>query len=185
MLPSRVPRGLLALLLVCAPPRLGAQGVTSAAAGTMIGDVVMLGTETPLDHAMISLIGGGRQTFSNDRGVFAFSQLAPGTYHLRVVHLGFTPAQMDVVIPATGAAPRVRVELARVSVRLAAVKISGKPTCTNPGRPDPALNRDLFEVVQQIRFNAEQFQVVSDSFPFAYSVQRARTERSQIGRAHV
>ena len=93
MLPSRVPRGLLALLLVCAPPRLGAQGVTSAAAGTMIGDVVMLGTETPLDHAMISLIGGGRQTFSNDRGVFAFSQLAPGTYHLRVVHLGFTPAQ--------------------------------------------------------------------------------------------
>ena len=191
MIRSSRPVWLLALLLLVFPQFGVAQGGaaqgagvsgasgtagTAGTAGTVIGDVVMLGTGTPLDHAMVSLVGGGRQTFTNDRGVFAFTQLAPGTYHLRVVHLGFTPTLVDFVMPATGAAPRVRVELARVSVRLAAVKISGKPTCSNPGRPDPALNHDLFEVVQQVRFNAEQFQVVSDSFPFAYSVQRARRE---------
>jgi hypothetical protein len=175
-------RTLFVVLLLLAP-RLGAgQGagqsaVTAAnASGTVIGDVVMLGTGTPLEHAMVTLVGGGRQTFTSDRGVFAFTQLLPGTYHLRVTHLGFTPMLADFVMPATGPAPRVRVELTRVSVRLAAVKISGKPSCSNPGRPDPALNKDLFEVVQQVRLNAEQFQVVSDSFPFSYLVQRARRE---------
>lgn len=169
---------LLALLLLLEPQLGAAQGALPGvnAPGTVIGDVVMLGTGTPLEHAMVTLVGGGRQTFTSDRGVFAFTQLQPGTYHLRVTHLGFSPALSDFVIPATGTVPRLRVELSRVSVRLAAVKISGKPSCSNPGRPDPALNRDLFEVVQQVRLNAEQFQVVSDSFPFTYMVQRARRE---------
>jgi hypothetical protein len=167
---------LLTLLLLLIPQVGETQGTGAAAPGTVIGEVVMLGTGTPLEHAMVTLVGGGRQTFTSDRGVFAFTQLAPGSYHLRVTHLGFTPALSDVVVPATGSAPRVRVELTRVSVRLAAVKISGKPTCSNPGRPDPALNKDLFEVVQQVRMNAELFQAVSDSFPFSYSVQRARRE---------
>ncbi len=165
-----------AFLFALAASLLGASVAQAQAPGTIIGDVVMLGTGTPLEHAMVTLVGGGRQTFTSDRGVFAFTQLQPGPYKVRVAHLGFTPIEVPFAIPATGAAPRLRVELTRVSVRLAAVKISGKPSCNNPGRPDPALNRDLFEVVQQVRLNAEQFQYLSDSFPFAYQMQRSRRD---------
>ena len=161
---------LLAFVLIAALGRSSA----AQAPGTIIGDVVTRETGAPLDHSMISLISAGRQTFSNDAGRFAFAQLAPGNYRIRVAHLGFTPIDTSFVIPESGPAPRLKVMLTRLSVRLVAVQVVAKPSCTNPGRPDPVLQADFSAVVQQIRLNAEQYQLLSDSCPFAYSLQKER-----------
>jgi len=152
------------------------RSAAAQAPGTIIGDVVTRETGAPLDHAMISLTSAGRQTFTNDAGRFAFAQLTPGNYRIRVAHLGFTPVDTSFVIPESGAAPRLKVALARLSVRLVAVKVLAKPSCTTLVRPDPVLQADFSAVVQQIRMNAEQYQLLSDSFPFTYSIQKARRQ---------
>ena len=167
-----VVKKLLAFVLIAALGRSAA----AQSPGTIIGDVVTRETGAPLDHSMISLISAGRQTFSNDVGRFAFSQLAPGNYRIRVAHLGFTPVDTSFVIPESGPAPRLKILLTRLSVRLVAVQVLAKPSCTTPGRPDPVLQADFSAVVQQLRMNAEQYQLLSDSFPFAYSLQKARRQ---------
>jgi hypothetical protein len=147
--------------------------------GVLVGDVVAKETGTPLDHSMITVMSAGRQTFSSESGIFAFSNLASGSYRLRVTHLGFTPVEVTVDVPADAPPRRVRVELTRLSIQLKVVKVFAKPSCTNPGRPDPVANADFAAVIQQLRLNAEHYQLLADSFPFSYSVQR--TARPMMG----
>ncbi len=150
----------------------GAAGIASAQ-GTpnlLLGDVVSRDGGAPLAHAMITLVGAERQTFTSDRGVFAFSGLDPGRYRIRAVHIGYSPTEVTVEIPASGAPPRVKIELAHLSVQLATVKIVAAGRCTAPGRPNPDLQPDFAAIVAQIRLNAEQYKLLSDSFPFRYKV---------------
>lgn len=165
----------LAVLALCFTPPLAAQGKQ----GVLVGDVIARETGTPLDHAMVTVMSAGRQTFSSEAGIFAFSNLAAGSYRLRVTHLGFTPIEVTVDVPADAPPKRARVELTRLSVQLKVVKVFAKPSCTNPGRPDPVTNADFAAVIQQVRLNAEHYQLLADSFPFSYSVQR--TARPMMG----
>ena len=144
----------------------------SAQGPLLIGDVVARETGQPLEHAMVTVLSAERQTFTSETGVFAFRGLGPGSYRLHVTHLGYSPSDVTVNVPESGALPRLKVTLARISVQLATVKVLAKPVCTNPGRPDPALNPDLAAIVQQVRMNAEHYQLLADSFPFAYQVDR-------------
>lgn len=146
----------------------GAQATTPS----LIGDVVSRETGGPLAHAMITLVGNERQTFTSDGGVFAFTSLAPGTYRIRAVHIGFTPSEVSVEIVAGAAPPRVRIALARLSVQLATVKVTATAAFRTPGRPNPDVEPDFAAIVGQLRMNAEQFQLLSDSFPFTYKVQQ-------------
>lgn len=155
-----------AVLLMSAATRASAQ-----LSGVLIGDVVARETGAPLDHAMVS-IAGERQTFTSESGVFSFRGLQPGVYRMHVTHLGFAPADQNIEIPASGPIPRVKVMLTHLSFKLAAVRVIAKPSCTNPGRPDPTAEPDFAAIVQQIRMNAEHYQLLSDSFPFAHRVER-------------
>jgi hypothetical protein len=148
------------------------RGALGQASGLLVGDVVARETGAPLAHAMVSITSAGRQTFTSDGGTFGFREVPPGRWMLHVTHLGFAPADLVVEVPASGAAPRVKVMLTRLSVRLSMVKVIAKPSCTNPGRPDPGASPDLYTIVQQIRMNAEHYQLLADSFPFMYQVQR-------------
>jgi hypothetical protein len=160
-------RPILAALLLCT-----ARAALAQSSGLLIGDVVARETGQPLEHAMVTVVSAGRQTFTTEGGVFAFRGLPPGNYRLHVTHLGYAPADAAALVPDDGAPPRVKVTLTRLSVKLATVKVIAKPSCTNPGRPDPTLNPDLAAIVQQVRMNAEHYQLLADSFPFAYRVQR-------------
>ncbi len=140
--------------------------------GLLIGDVVGRESGQPLEHAMVSVVSAGRQTFTSQGGVFAFRGLPAGTYRLHVTHLGYTPADAAAEVREDGTAVRVKVTLARISVTLAAVKVLAKPVCTNPGRPDPTTQPDFAAIVQQIRMNAEHYQLLADSFPFTHRVER-------------
>lgn len=165
----RLRRVLLPALLCFASRFAAAQGLP----GLLIGDVVGRESGFPLGHAMVSVLGAQRQTFTSDAGVFAFRAMEPGRYRLHVTRIGYLPADVDAEVPANGAPPRVRVALARLTVQLAMVKVLAKPVCTAPGRPDPELNHDFAEVITQLRLNAEHYKLLTDSFPFAFAVERS------------
>jgi hypothetical protein len=65
----------------------------------------------------------------------------------------------------------MKIALLHLSVQLATMKIVARRVCTNPGRPDPNVDPDFAAIVAQIRMNAEQYRVLSDSFPFRYKMQ--------------
>ena len=165
---SNVRRSVIAAIMFGALRIAGAQGTSPL----LIGDVVGKDGGVPLGHAMVSVLGAERQTFTSDRGVFAFASLGPGRYRIRVVHIGYTPVEVNVVVPADSAPPRLRIELARLSVQLATVRVVAKGTCTMPGRPNPDVDPDFAAIVAQVRMNAEQYQLLSDSFPFKYKVEQ-------------
>lgn len=164
-------------LLVIAAAVLGA-GRVAGAQGTsplLVGDVVGKDGGVPLGHAMVTVLGIQRQTFTSERGVFAFPALDPGKYRIRVVHIGYTPIEVSVTVPADSAPPRLRIELARLSVQLSTVRVVAKGVCTVPGRPNPDVDPDFAAIVAQVRMNAEQYQFMSDSFPFKYKVEELFT----------
>ena len=137
----------------------------------LVGDVVGKESGAPLAHAMVTVVGFERQTFTSEAGTFAFSALEPGKYRIRVAHIGYSPLDVPVEILPGITPPRMRVELARLTVQLATMKILAKKSCTTPGRPNPDVEPDFAAIVAQVRMNAEQYRLLSDSFPFQYKVQ--------------
>lgn len=163
----------LAAALLLAPSLL-AQGQP---AGVLLrGEVVARETGQPLDHAMLSLQPAGRQTFSSEQGIFGFAAVPPGTYRLRVAHLGYAPREVAVTI-VEGTPARLRVELQRTTFTLGAVRVVAYKACTKPGPPDPRTSPDFAGVFEQLRINAEQYRLLADSFPFGYRFQRTQASR--------
>jgi hypothetical protein len=146
--------------------------VAQGAGPLLVGDVIGKDGGAPLGHAMVTVLGIERKTFTSDRGVFAFPSIDPGKYRIRVVHIGYTPVEVSVTVPADSAPPRLRIELSRLSVQLSAVRVVAKGLCTMPGRPNPDVDPDFAAIVAQVRMNAEQYQFMSDSFPFKYKVEQ-------------
>jgi hypothetical protein len=158
-----------ALITLCALSAAGAQGTP----GLLMGDVVAIETGTPLGHSMVTVLGLERQTFTSEAGVFSFGALAPGRYRIRVTHIGYTPVESIVEVPAVVPPPRLRIELTRISITLGTVRVvAGTPTCTKPGRPNPDVDPAFAAIINQLRLNAEHFQLLSDSFPFKYKVEQ-------------
>jgi hypothetical protein len=136
------------------------------------GVVVAVANQLPLGHSMVTLAPIGRQTFTDDEGRFAFPALPSGSYRLRVTHLGFSPAEQSVTIPADSATIRVHIALGEVQVRLATVKVMGDAPCIAPGAPDAAKDREFAVIFQQLEQNAQQYRLLADSFPYAYHEER-------------
>jgi hypothetical protein len=157
-----------AVIVVAALDAAGAQG----APGLLTGDVVASETGTPLGHSMVTVLGLARQTFTSETGVFAIGALGPGRYRLRVTHIGFTPVESIVDVPDGVPPQRLRIQLTRITVQLGTVRvIAGNPTCTRPGPPGPEVDSTFASIINQLRLNAEHFQLLSDSFPFKYKVE--------------
>ena len=131
----------------------GAQGTSSL----LVGDVVGREAGNPLGHSMVTVLGAERQTFTSEGGVFAFASLDPGKYRIRVTHIGYTPVEVSVEVPSGAAPQRLRIELTRISVQLATVKVIAAARCTAPGRPNPDVEPDFAAIIAQLRLNAEQY----------------------------
>ena len=161
--------------LVAAAIALGALDAVDAqgAPGLLTGDVVASETGTPLGHSMVTVLGLERQTFTSEAGVFSFGALAPGRYRLRVTHIGYTPVESIVDVPAEAPPERLRIVLKRITITLGTVRvIAGNLTCNKPGPPSPDADSAFASIVNQLRLNAEHFQLLSDSFPFKYKVEQ-------------
>jgi len=160
------------LVVALATLALPTVGRAQAAGRLLTGTVVASADSEPLAHSMVSLVPAGRQTFTDDQGRFAFTQLAPGRYTLRATHLGFSPLELRVTIPADSSATRVRIALTDVKVTLATVKVTADAPCIAPGAPDPAKDREFAVIFQQLETNAQQYRLLADSFPYAYHEER-------------
>ena len=82
-----------AVLLTLLPARFPAQAPTPTKAGVE-GDVVDSVTGAPISGARIRLAAAGRQPLygrTDDRGHFAFENLAPALYNLNVERPGYLP----------------------------------------------------------------------------------------------
>src|SRR5262249_25505761 len=105
---------------------------------------------------------------TSDSGDFQLD-LNAGTVRMRVRHVGFTPVDTQLVIPANDTT-RVRIELTRIPVTLAAVHVTDTP-CLLPG-PPAGPGEALPQIFEQLQLNAEQFRLVSSQYPFMSVVER-------------
>ena len=142
----------------------------------MQGVVLEKGTLAPLQHSMVTLQPVGRQTFTDDQGRFTLVAVPPGRHHLHAAHLGYAPVDMDFVVRTDSAPARIRVELERISLQLGTVRVTAFARCLAPGPPDPTRQPEFALVFGQLALNAEQSRFVSDSFPYAYRLQRVQRQ---------
>jgi hypothetical protein len=164
----------LAILLGAAASLARAQSAAPVqvdSAGTIVGIVTMREGGTALPYNVVSAPAVAREQFSNEAGVFTLTGLRPGPLQLRVRHLGFIPADVPVLVRA-GRIDTVRIALAHIAVTLATMKVRGYAQCKNPGAPAADADSAFAAVFEQLRQNADQFQLLSRAYPYIYSVER-------------
>jgi len=171
-MPSHAALRAATVALLAVTPAANARLVAQAPAVYLQGVVVEKETGQPLEHAMVTLEPVGRQTFTDDLGRFTLAAVPPGRHRLRAAHLGYAPVDLTITVGADSTRPAIRVELARLSLRRGAVRVTAAAKCLAPGPPDPREQPDFATVFGQLALNAEQSRLVSDSFPYAYRLQR-------------
>ena len=81
------------------------------------GQVVDQEAGTPLEAARVLLTGTGQIETTNRDGRFLFRQVAPGTYQVRVLRLGYKPATQNTTV-AAGETAALSFSLAAAVVQL-------------------------------------------------------------------
>jgi len=144
---------------------------TTDSTGAIIGLVTTREGNVPLAYSVVSAASLGRERFSDAQGVFALTGLPAGALQLRVRHLGYSPVDLTVTVHA-GRADTVRVSLVHIAVRLTAVDVRAYPECKNPGPPKASADSAFATVFDQLKQNAEQYRLLTDTYPFIYAAER-------------
>jgi hypothetical protein len=139
-----------------------------AAAQTLRGDVRARETQLPLPFSTIVLQPGGAGRFTNDSGVFAFADLAPGDYRLVVRAIGYLP--FDTTITVIDEPIVLHVVLRSVGIELPPVIVIAR-ACLDPGPPRDS-QPELATIFDQLRENAARYRLLSDQYPFRYWIRR-------------
>jgi hypothetical protein len=148
------------------PPAVGAQSLTVT--------VVIAGTQVPLGNSVVDIPALRYERFADDGGRVVIAGVPPGTYQVRVRHIGYVPREVGVVVSDTSPAAQV-VELTRIAVQLAGITVGARRPCTAPGLPSEAADSSLSAVatvLQQVGQNAAQFRLLSTTYPFAFDMAR-------------
>lgn len=164
----------VALLSLCLADSAHAQSQPLArpdSAGTLAGVVTMKDGALPLAFSTVSIPALGRELFSNDRGIFTLTGLPVAPLRLRVRHLGYSPVELTVDVHA-GRTDTLRVTLTHIAVRLSAVDVRAYPECKDPGPPKAPTDSAFATVFDQLRQNAEQYRLLTRTYPYVYSIER-------------
>ena len=148
----------LFFFLACAASALTSAGAQSA---TVTGQVVLRDDGQPLGYTTIGVLSLGTQQLARENGSFSLT-LPPGEVQLRFKRIGFVPKDTTFTVAANDTA-RIRVEMARLVIRLPAVVVSGRCTDKTPLGDKPAVVAELFE---QIKQNAERMKLLAQEKPF-------------------
>jgi hypothetical protein len=146
------------------------QAPQSEGTGTVVGLVTIKDANVALPYSVISIERLKREQFTNERGLFRLADLPAGSVRLRVRHVGYSPADVDVTVRA-GEIDTIRVALTRIAVRLTAMEVRAYPECVTPG-PPPATDTAFTTIFGQLKQNAEQFRLLTTTYPFIYGVER-------------
>jgi len=168
--PGRVP-----LLIACAVSLVAhsahGQSTGNDSTGTIVGIVVTKEGSVPLGYSVVSVPALNRERFTNIEGKFALADLPAGSVQLRVRHLGYSPVDLSVVVHA-GQADTIRVALTHIAVRLTTMQVRAYPECKNPGIPKASSDPAFATVFDQLHQNAEQYRLLTETYPFVYAVER-------------
>jgi hypothetical protein len=163
--------GAAALGSLTAPARAQSIGPKGDSTGTIVGVVTMKDGGLPLSYSVVSVSALSRERFSDDKGVFVLNDLPVGQTHLRVRHLGYSPADVLATVHA-GQVDTVRVQLVHIAVRLSAVEVRAYPECKNPGAPSASADAAFATVFDQLHQNADQYRLLANTYPYRYEVER-------------
>jgi hypothetical protein len=108
--------------------------------------------------------------FTNDSGVFAFHELAPGDYRVTVRAIGYLP--FDTVITVAVDTIVLHVALRPLAIELPPVTVVATRACLHPGPPARDSEPELAAIFDQLRENAARYRLLSDAYPFQYWTQR-------------
>jgi hypothetical protein len=64
------------------------------------------------------------------------------------------------------------ITLAQIPVQLTGMTVRPREVCTKPGMPDRARDPAVYDVVELLRENADQFRLLTSQYPFRYATQR-------------
>jgi hypothetical protein len=152
----------------------------------LAGVVVAMEDGAPLGYSVVSIpaLGElGRERYTTAQGTFAFPGLPAGAHHLRVKHLGYAPR--DVEVRLTQARTELRVELTRVALQLATVRVVAREECTKPGPPDSTLSPEFATLFEQVRQNADRLRLLVDRYPYRYFVERSFFDHLRNGESRL
>jgi hypothetical protein len=153
--------------------------LASAQQATLRGTVISAESREPLGLTIVSLIPNGGKRFTDPSGGFAFAETPPGTYLLSVRQIGYTPLDTQIVIRA--GVTKIVAVLRHLAVQLPAITVFGHPTCTRPGPPDREVTPALADVFGQLIENAQRLELLADSYPFRYRLERTFREVNKRG----
>ena len=144
------------------------------------GTVISAETREPLSLSIITLHPGLGTQFTDPDGAFSFANVGAGTYLLSVRQIGYVPLDTQIVlradIPAT-----LLVTLRRLAVELPAITVVGHARCTKPGPPDREVTPALAAVFDQLIENARRLELLADSYPFRYRLERSERDVTRRG----
>jgi hypothetical protein len=163
----------LCVVLGClsAPAAAQREAAHADSTGGIVGIVAMKDGGLPLSYSVVSVPALGRERFSNDQGVFTLADLPAGPVLLRVRHLGYSPAELSVIVHA-GRVDTIHVQLVHIAVRLSTVQVRGYPECKDPGVPKAADDSAFATVFDQLHQNADQYRLLTRTYPYLYQVER-------------
>ncbi|MGH7678369.1 MAG: carboxypeptidase regulatory-like domain-containing protein [Gemmatimonadaceae bacterium] len=144
--------------LTCAGTALSAAGAQYA---TVTGQVVLRDDGQPLGYTTIAVLSQGTQRLAGESGSFSLT-VPPGEIRLRFKRIGFVPMDTALIVAANDTA-RIRIEMARLVIKLPAIAVSGACTDKTPLGDKPAVVAELFEQVKQ---NAERMRLLAQDKPF-------------------
>jgi hypothetical protein len=159
----------LAAAVVAHPAR--GQSTSSDSTGVIVGIVVTKDGGVPLAYSTVSAPSLGRERFTTVEGKFTLGELPAGPLQLRVRHLGYSPVDLSVVVRA-GGSDTIHVSLTHIAVRLTTMQVRAYPECKNPGIPKRSSDSTFATVFDQLHQNAEQYRLLTETYPFVYAVER-------------
>ncbi len=153
-------------ITVAAPGRSAAQGT-----GALSVTVTAQQTGVSLPYAVVALPERAVERFTDAGGRATIVALPSGSYEIAVRRIGFAPYRGRVVIEV-GTITTAAITLAQIPVQLTGMMVRPREVCTKPGMPDRARDPAVYDVVELLRENADQFRLLTSQYPFRYATQR-------------
>jgi hypothetical protein len=166
--------------LVAAPAGALAQRPQARSGPGIVRGIVQGEDGQPIPYAVVALLPGLGQRFTDDAGAFGFTLVAPGTYRVLARQVGFRPKDTTVVV-APNATTVVRLSLEHLTVQLAEIKVVASRGCTAPGPPDSLVSPDLAAIFDQLKLNAERYRLLVSSYPFRFRMERVFVNYAENG----
>jgi hypothetical protein len=130
------------------------------------GDIVGDAGE-PIPYAVVLMQPGFGERFADNAGHFVIAHVSPGQYRLVARQVGYKP--FDSLVTVAADAPAIRIQLERIAIRLAELRVVANGDCR---APSDTTGSDLGTIFEQLRQNAERFQLLADRYPFRYRMER-------------